>query len=99
MNSFKEHMAEDRRLCILRLLSESQGRANDSMLQTALDKLGHRRISRSAIRADIQFLAQRGLVSEEWVETILVATITERGVDVAEGREEVEGIKKPAIWG
>lgn len=99
MSSFKEHLAQDRRLCILRLLTETGGTANDSVLHTALEALGHRRQPRSAIRADIQFLAQNGLVKEEWLKTVLISTITERGVNVAEGREEVEGIKKPAIGG
>lgn len=97
MTDFKTHMAMDRRLCILRLLTETGGSANDSVLHTALEALGHRRQTRTIIREDIHFLTTNGLVREEWVKTVLIATITQRGVDVAEGRDYVEGVKKPAI--
>lgn len=97
MNAFERHLAEDRRLCILRLLSDTGGTANDSVLHTALEALGHRQRSRDDIRADIRFLIDAGLAVDEWIGTVMVVTITKRGVEVAEGRVTVEGVKKPAI--
>lgn len=97
MNDFKTHLAMDRRLCILRLLTETGGTANDSVLHTALEALGHRKQPRSVIHDDIRFLINSGLVVDEWLRTVQVVTITARGVNVAEGRETVEGVKKPSL--
>jgi hypothetical protein len=94
---FKEHMAKDRRLCILRVLTETNGSANDSVLHTALEAFGFRRHPRETIREDIRFLVKNGLVVDEWVRSVQIVHITQRGVDVAEGRIEVEGVKKPSI--
>lgn len=93
---FATELAADRRLCILRVLVDVGGSANDSVLQTALDRLGHRRLSRDTIRADLKFLAEHGCIQEEWLGPILVGTVTKRGVEVAEGRLQIDGIKKPA---
>lgn len=94
---FKEHVAKDRRLCILRVLTETGGTANDSVLHTALEAFGFRRHPRTTVHEDIRFLKSIGLVVDEWVRSVLIVTITQRGVDVAEGREVVEGVKKPSI--
>ena len=96
-SDFKEHLAKDRRLCILRVLTETGGTANDSVLHTALEAFGFRRHPRSVVHEDIRFLKSVGLVIEEWVRSVQIVTITTRGVDVAEGREIVEGVKKPSI--
>lgn len=95
--NFERYIAEDRRLCILRLLAETGGTANDSVLHTALEALGHRRQPRAEIHEDIRFLKSCGLVVEEWIKSVLIVTITRRGVDVSEGREVVEGVKKPSV--
>lgn len=95
--SFKDFLAQDRRLCVLRLLSESGGSLNDSVLHQALEQIGHRNQPREAIRADIRFLLDAGLVVDEWVQHLQIVTITKRGVEVAEGRVTVEGVKKPSI--
>jgi hypothetical protein len=96
-HDFKEHLAKDRRLCILRVLTETGGSANDSVLHTALEAFGFRRHPRTTIHEDVRFLKSIGLVIDEWVKTVQIVSITARGVDVAEGREAVEGVKKPSI--
>lgn len=95
--SYAEHMAQDRRLCILRLLTESNGSANDSVLQTGLEHLGHTRLARAQVRDDIRALEGRDLLKVEMFSDVMVCTITKRGVEVAEGRLVVEGVKKPSI--
>jgi len=95
--SFHRHLAEDRRLCILRLLTESAGSGNDSVLHIGLEHLGHRRLCRQMVRDDLRFLESADLVRIEMVGSVMVAAITKRGVEVAEGRLEAEGIKKPSI--
>lgn len=95
--SFTDFLAQDRRLCILRLLKESGGSLNDSVLHKGLEQLGHRNQSHDTIRADLRFLIGHGLIVDEWVSHLQVATITKRGVEVAEGRVTVEGITKPSV--
>ncbi len=95
--SFKDFLASDRRLCVLRLLKESGGSLNDSVLHKGLEQLGHRNQARETIRADLRFLVDAGLIVDEWVSHIQVVTITKRGVEVAEGRITVEGVTQPSI--
>lgn len=95
--NYAEHLAADRRLCILRVLTELNGSANESVLHDALEHLGHRKQPRDAIREDITYLGDRGLIVIEWAGHLQVCTITRRGVDAAEGRIEVQGVKKPSI--
>ncbi len=97
--TFLAHLAEDRRLVILRLLKEAGGSANDSVLEVGLQQLGHRRgLTREVVRTEIEWLKARRLVTVEMVkDTIVVASITERGLHVAGGHEEVAGVKQPSI--
>jgi hypothetical protein len=60
--------------------------------------IGHVGATREDVRKDIQFMAERGLVTVEWIEDkIMVAKLTERGLDVEAGRVEVEGVKPPTL--
>lgn len=95
--SFAQHLAEDRRLVILRLLADQHGYAlNESTLQTALEAFAHA-VSRDTVRADAAWLEEVGLVTTELVAgKTLVVTITTRGVDVARGRSIVPGVKRPS---
>lgn len=96
-NKYTKHMTEHRRLCILRILNETGGTANDSVLDTTLDAFGFPQSTRDDLRNDIRFLKDNGLVVDEWVGTLLVVTITRRGVDVAKGRTTIEGVQPPSI--
>lgn len=94
---FQSYVARERRLSILQLLVQANGTANDGVIHTALQGLGYRRETRDEIREDIRFLIGVGLVVDEWVRSVQVVNITRRGVDVAEGRVEVEGVEKPDL--
>lgn len=97
MNAFSDHLTRDRRLCILRLLKEAGGSANDSVLHAALEQLGHVRQPRAVIRADLAFLVGAGLLTEDFYGSVQVVKITKRGVEAAEGRIAVEGVNPPSI--
>lgn len=97
MSEYEDFLTPDRRLCILRLLKDINGSANDSVLHTGLNNLGHVRIPREQIRKDIRFLIDNGCVTNQWMDTVQIVHITRRGVDVAEGSTTVKGIKRPAI--
>lgn len=95
---FKDHLEQDTRLALLVLLREAGGAANESVLHSGVIKLGHPRVARSDVRAELEWLKERGLVTHEWFnDVVLVAQLTERGLDCAEGRVEVAGVKKPSI--
>lgn len=96
--SFKKIQDEDRRLCVLRLLSGADGRkANHYVLKTALRDLGHT-VSHDVVLNDLAWLAELGLVSTTGAGTngdLTVAALTGRGHDVAEGAAVVPGVKRP----
>lgn len=98
-SAFIAHLAEDRRLVILRLLKEAGGSANDSILEVGLQQLGHRRgLTREVVRRELEWLQQRRLVGlEMFRDVVMVASITARGVSVADGHEVVAGVKQPSI--
>jgi DNA-binding HxlR family transcriptional regulator len=97
MSKFEEHLREDRRLAILRILEDANGSANESVIEMSLTYIGHRNVTREMLRQDLRFLIDHGLVTDEWYGPVWVMTLTRRGVDVAKGREVVSGIKKPSI--
>ncbi|WP_394698971.1 ArsR family transcriptional regulator [uncultured Tolumonas sp.] len=90
----KELLDADQRLVMLRSLIDAGGEANESILQDCLDVFGHR-VSRDQVRTHITWLAEQGLVAIENVGSYMVANLTGRGQDVAEGRSTVPGVKKP----
>lgn len=94
--SYADVVEADRKLLILRLLSEAAGyRLNSSVLATALGEWGHR-VSADQARTYIAWLAEQGLITAETVsDRVLVATITDRGLDVASGAALVPGVARP----
>ena len=93
--TFAQLQSENRRCAFLRFLAEDVDYAmNTSLLQSALDAVGHG-VSRDCVNADAAWLAEQGLVSCEDLGGIIVVKITQRGLDVAEGRAVVPGVKRP----
>lgn len=100
MSSFPAFVTEDRRLAVLRLLNDQQGYSlNESVIHDALKHLGHA-VPRAIVRDDMTWLEERQLLSIEVVaDRVWVATLSERGADVATGRSRVEGVKRPSPRG
>jgi hypothetical protein len=96
MKTFAERMREDQRLVILRLLlGLNSYKANSSTLTVAMDDLGHA-VSRDQVKGQLRWLEEQALVDvDEPVPGVLVATLTERGADVAIGRAIVHGVSRP----
>lgn len=88
--NFADVLAEDRRLLILRLLSEVPGcQANETVLKQGLWSFGHQ-VSRDQVRGDIAWLAEQNLVRTELLhpqsgDLVLVHLLT-AGEEVANGR-------------
>ena len=93
--NYRQLLREDQRLVILRGLNEMQGyTANDSIIHTILDQYGHQ-ISRDQVRTHINWLSEQGMVEIEKIGETQVVTLTGSGADVAQGRSNVNGIKRP----
>lgn len=97
MSDYAKHLAEHRRLAILRFLTEALDYSlNESILCDLLAHFGMR-VSRDMLRADIAWLADLSLVTvDKALEDVDVVRLTERGNDVAAGRTVVPGIKRPS---
>ncbi|MCW5657433.1 MAG: ArsR family transcriptional regulator [Burkholderiaceae bacterium] len=93
--SFDDYLTEDRRLVLLRGLAASvQYRANAFLLGRYAAAVGHT-VSADRLAADLAWLAEQGLVTLAKAEGVTVATLTVRGLDVAEGRARVPGVQQP----
>lgn len=93
--SLKELMTQDQRLVILRSLADAGYDANESILDECLALYGHK-ISRDLVRNHLNWLEEQGLVRIERLSGgFMVATITQRGLDVANGEAVVDGVKRP----
>lgn len=93
--AFADFETEDRRLVILRLLSEDADYCtNSSVLERGLDVWGLS-VSRARLHTDLTWLSEQGLLSVEHVGSVMVAKLNQHGLDVANGRASVPGIKRP----
>lgn len=92
----KDIFTKDQRLVILRSLVEAGYDANESILDDCLALYGHK-ISRDLVRTHLNWLEEQGLVKIERLDNgFMIATITQRGVDVANGEAVVDGVKRPS---
>ncbi len=93
---FKQHVTEDLRLVILRLLNEAAGYdLNTSIIQSAVKQFGHS-VSRDSLHTQVQWLAEQGLVAYTEITSVWVVKLTQRGVDVVDGSIAVHGVKRPS---
>lgn len=93
--NFEAFQTADRRLVILRALkAAAEYRANTILLRTYCDTVGHT-VSADRIAGDVAWLAEQELVKTAQSGGITVAQLTERGLDVADGRTQVPGVARP----
>lgn len=93
MTSFSETWAASRKLFILRLLVETGGEANESVIALAARQGGFGQTPRAEIGADLDHLHRLGATIEEWIGTMRIVRVTERGDDIAYGRIKVSGVE------
>jgi Fe2+ or Zn2+ uptake regulation protein len=90
--SYSRTVMENRRLDILSLLAESpQYEASQALIYRALPVAS----SADVVAADLSWLEEQGLVSLHAVSGLQLATITQRGLDTAQGRCRVPGVARP----
>lgn len=93
--NFAKFQAEDRRLHILFALENAAGYTiNHVLLQTHLDNVAHV-VSHDVVRNDLQWLEEQGLVVLTVDGSVTSAKITTRGVDCANDRTVIVGVKRP----
>ena len=91
--SLETVLAEDRRLVILRCLSEVAGfHLNEAVLRTTLNHFAHN-AGRDLVRADIEYLVEHGLARIEKLRPasgeLWLVYLTGAGDEVAKGRPHV----------
>lgn len=99
MKTFAERLREDRRLVMLRVLSEQPGyRLNSSNLHAGLQHLSIV-ATRDDVATDLHWLREQGLVHLEVVPEVpglYLVTLTSRGGDVGAGIARVPGVAAPS---
>ncbi len=92
--SYPAAVAADRRLLILQALRQAHRyTAAARLLRSFLDSLG-RPVSGDLLAHELAWLAEMGLIALEGGAEA-VATLLPRGLDVAEGRTVVPGVRRP----
>ncbi|PWR23367.1 hypothetical protein [Zavarzinia compransoris] len=87
------------RVTLLRVLEGLPERAaNESILADAVAAYAIM-ATRDQIRGQIVWLAEQGLLRTEEIGGLTLATLTQRGVDVASGRASHPGVKRPSPKG
>ena len=84
----------DMRLVMLRSIADDGHSLNESLLQAVLEMYGHF-VTRDRVRTEMRWLEEQGLVVNEDIAGVLVARLTGRGAEVAEGRARIDGVKRP----
>lgn len=93
--TFADLCRQDRRLVILRLLAQDADYShNEYVLQGALKTMGHS-VSQDKLRSELNWLAEQELLATDDSPGIIIAKLTRRGLDVAEGAATVPGVKRP----
>lgn len=95
--SFDAFLAEDARLVILKALAQEQNNTlNEAILTKVLETFGHTR-SREWVRTQILKLQELGAVKTMEAGTVVIASLTQSGLDHVERRSVISGIARPSI--
>lgn len=95
MNDYQKLVAANMRLLVLTALNQDADYShNEHVLRSFLEASGHK-IARDKLHTELAWLAEQGLVSTNDMVGMIVAKLTARGKDVAEGAAVVPGVKRP----
>lgn len=94
---YAQAVDEDVRLILLKeLAAMPDGRSNENILAEAVYACGHNK-SRDYLRTQLNKLAELGATRNTSIGSIIVAQITEAGVDHCLRRSKIEGIRQPSL--
>lgn len=87
---------EERRLLVLQLLAlqKPHYQAQSGMLREGLASKNHS-LSRDQMHTELAWLAEQSLLVTEVIGPAVTATLTARGLDVAQGVAGVPGVRRP----
>ena len=91
--TYSEHMARPLRGAILQALASTPTEAASDVVLHSVLADGPHRAGLATIGQQLRWLAERGYLTLEEIRGVLFATVTDRGVDVAERREGDPGIR------
>lgn len=90
-----QKLTEERRGAVLQTLASAPGyRANERLLHDVLEDAGLP-CSRDQVRTDLSWLADQGLVLLREIAGVMVAEVTQGGLDLAKGRVRAPGVARP----
>lgn len=97
--SFRDVTDADQRLVMLQALEEDPGYShNEGVLRSVLSAFGHQ-LSHDALRTQLAWLVEQGLITINDTSGVQVARLTARGQDVAVGASRVPGVARPRLEG
>ncbi|MEP9372605.1 hypothetical protein [Mesorhizobium sp. KR1-2] len=85
------------RLAILRALLDLKGKTGHESLLTDMVGAVHIMADREQVRAEVIWLHKEEMVLADVKHGALCATLTERGINIAEGRSDHPGVKRPNV--
>jgi repressor of nif and glnA expression len=99
MSDFDMFLTEDARLVILKALAgEMNASLNEAILTRVLDTFGHHR-SRDWVRTQLLKLQELGAVRTTEAGTVVIATLTQTGLEHIQRRTIIAGIAQPSLGG
>lgn len=96
--SYADVITADMRLVMLRFLMESDGdyRLNSSILHKLLGMKAGYSTPRDKMITELFWLKEQGLIDLEDSGSIYIATLTQRGLDIASGAARIPGVARPS---
>lgn len=97
--SFDTIIREEARLILLKQLAMEVGnRLNSELMRLSLETFGIAR-TRDWVHAELRWLEDVGAVTITEAGSVLIAGLTQRGLDHVERRARIDGVKRPSIPG
>ena len=95
MTKYTDTISKHRRLTILKFLADSpEYTSNASILEHVCNDFGVAS-SRDQVMGELDWLQEQGFVTYEDNGSFRVATVTSRGVDIAQGKARNAGVQRP----
>ena len=96
--SYADVITADIRLVLMRFLMESDGdyRLNSSILHKLLDMKAGYTTPRDKMVTELFWLKEQGLIELDESGNIYIATLTQRGLDIASGSARLPGVARPS---
>lgn len=94
--SWPEFETAHLRLTILRYLADdAEYTINESLLTVLVERMGFTP-SRDKMRTELRWLEEQEVLTIEVIGDLYIATLNQRGLDVARGRTAIDGVEKPS---